>query len=158
MWFVGLLMCTAQVCDGELSGSVPRGVPDPTRWPIRPIEESVDAGTFRLANTTITFHLSVEPGLAGLYRVSAYRTCDHAAIVCDPETLVWLRPSPNGHRPVAVVFYRFQRRKLLVFRQWYWYPVPHGSPEYEIELTRVQRLFFLSTQLRDGIDPASLIF
>jgi hypothetical protein len=145
----------------ELSGTVPKGVPDPSGWPVRPIEEGLSTGTLRLANTTVTFKLSAERGRAAIYRVARYRTCDYAAQACDPETLLWLRPGPDGRHPVAAIYYRFQRRtwkKLWLGREWYWYQLPHGSPEYRMEAKRAGNLFFLLDNIRQGADPASLTF
>lgn len=150
MWLVAAVLV--------LSGTLPSEVPNPKAWPVRPVEESVSEGVFRLANTTITFSLSVDPAAQGIYRISRYQTCDHDAKVCDPETLIWFRPTRNGRSTVAVIFYRLSRRKFVFFRKGYWYRVAPGSPEYQLELARAFRLYVLAIELRDGFSPGSLTF
>jgi len=155
------LFSGSRACGEELSVSLPPGVPDPRAWAPVPREEAVAQGAYRLANTDIAFSLGVSPANRGLYQVSRFRTCDHGARACDPETLVWLKPLPQGRGAERFVFFRLQRRtwkKLWLGREWYWYRLPPGSPEERAELLRVRRLFAMTTQLRDGADPAALTF
>lgn len=161
VFVIALILSSTKACGEELSVSLPDGVPDPRVWEPVPREEAVTRGAYRLANTDITFSLGVSPTNRGLYQVSRFRTCDHGARACDPETLVWLKPLSHGRGTERFVFFRLQRRtwrKLWLGREWYWYRLPPGSPEERAELQRVRRLFIMATQLRDGVDPATLAF
>lgn len=143
------LMCGTAVYGQQLSGSRPGGTPRTDRWPAVSQEEAVSQGTFRLANTSISFVLSVRPGHPGLWEVSRFRTCDYAAQVCDPETVVWLKYNRATRRGAFIAFYRLQGK---------WHRLPAGSPEEAMERHRLRRLFLLATQLRDGHDPGTLVF
>lgn len=126
--------------------SWPKGTPNPTTWALLKDASSVEGNMVKLGNAFVVFELHVRPGQAALYEVNRFIICEDGR-PCDPETLVWLRP--GGAK--AQVFYRFQRRtwkKVWLGREWYWYPLPVGSPEYREELSRVYRLFALVPLLK----------